>query len=62
MANDGLDALAALHVPDLDRLVEGAGDNEIGLGVEIDAEDEVSVAVEGADAVEVGGSDVPDSY
>lgn len=45
------DSSAGLYIPDAEAPVEGAGDDEIGLRVEVDAEDEVGVAAEGLDAV-----------
>lgn len=44
-------AAPRLDVPNPNGLVERAGDDEVGLGVEVDAEDEVGVALEGLDAV-----------
>ena len=34
-------ALPSLNLPDPNRVIEGAGDDEVGLWVEVDAEDEV---------------------
>lgn len=53
-------AFASLHLPDSDSFVEGARDDEIGLGVEVDAEDVVGVAAEDFEALE-RGTGVPDA-
>lgn len=49
MSGQDLQTFAGLDVPDAHGLVEGAGDNHVGLGVEVDAEDVVGVAMEGLD-------------
>lgn len=56
-----MEAPPRLDVPNPDRLVEGTGDDEVGLGVEVDAEDEIGVAAKDLDALAGGGADVPDA-
>lgn len=58
---DSVEALPGLDLPNTHRFVEGAGDDEVGLGIEIDAEDAVGVAAEGLDALAGGGAGVPDT-
>ena len=41
MGGEGLEALAALDVPDADRLIKGAGDDQVALRIEVAAEDVV---------------------
>lgn len=45
-------AFTSLHLPNPDRLVEGAGDDEVGLRIKIDAENVIGVAFEDFQAVE----------
>lgn len=54
-------APSRLHIPEPNRLIKGSRDDQIRLGVEVDAEDEGGVAAEDLDAFEGGGSDVPDA-
>lgn len=42
-----------LHIPNPNRIVEGSGDNQIGLRIEIDAENPIGVALERLDALGV---------
>lgn len=50
MGRNSVERAAGLGIPNPDGLVEGAGDNEVGLRVEIYTEDQVGVAAEGLDA------------
>ena len=59
MGGNSVEGAAGLNIPDPNGLVEGAGDNEVGLGVEIDTEDQVGVAAEGLHAF--SGLGVPDA-
>jgi len=52
-------AFPGLDVPNPEGFVEGAGDDEIGLGIEVDAEDHAGVALEGLNAI--ARVDVPDA-
>lgn len=54
-----LEAFPGLHVPNPDGFVEGAGNDEIGLGIEVDAEDHAGMTLEGLHAIARG--DVPDT-
>ncbi|ONK65443.1 uncharacterized protein A4U43_C07F37170 [Asparagus officinalis] len=56
-----LHTLSAKNIPNLDRLIERPRHNQVGLTVEIHAKDEVLMAVEGPDAVEGFGFEVPDA-
>lgn len=68
MGGEDLKALAGLHIPHPNGLVEGTGDDDVGLRVEVDAEHVVGVTVEGlyegpsgnvpeAEGLVVGGGD-----
>lgn len=61
MTLDYVEALAGLDLPNPNRLVERAGDDEVRLGVEVHAEDQVVVTAEGLDALAGGGACVPDA-
>lgn len=54
-----MNRLARFHVPYPNRFVEGARNDEVRLGVKIDAEDEVGVAAESFDAF--GGACSPNA-
>lgn len=60
MSPNKIHTLARLHFPDPNRLVEGTRSDQIGLRIEVDAEDETGVAAEGFEAIE-GGACVPDT-
>lgn len=55
-----LDALATLDIPDPHGLVERAGGDAIGRGIEVDAENQGEVTAEDPDAVG-RGTNVPDA-
>lgn len=59
MRLDHVHRLPRLHIPNPDRAVEPAGDDQIRLGAEVDAEDPVGVALERLDAL--GGACGPDA-
>lgn len=61
VAPDDPEALSGLDLPNPDGLVERAGDDEVGLGVEVGAENDVGVAAEGLDALACWGACVPDA-
>ena len=54
VGRQGLEALAGADVPDADALVERARDDQVGLRVEVAAEDVVAVAFERLEALVAG--------
>lgn len=60
VATDDVDALPSLHLPNPNRLIEGAGNDVVRLRVEVNAENGVGVAAEGLDTVASAGG-VPDA-
>lgn len=59
MSRQDSEALTRLDIPNSDSLVKGAGDQEVGVGVEVEAEGVIGVAPESG---ERGGSvEVPEA-
>lgn len=58
-----MQAFPGLDLPNTNRFIEGARDDEVGLGAEVDAEDAIGVALEGLDVggIAGGGACVPDA-
>ena len=54
MAFHDMDTLPRLHLPNPNGLIEGSGDDEVSLVIEVNAEDGVGVAAEGLDALARG--------
>lgn len=62
VTTDYMNTLARLHLPNPNRFIKGARDDVIGLGVEVDTENDVGVSTEGFNAVAVsGGASIPDA-
>jgi len=58
MGGQRLQTLGRLHVPDADGLVEGSGNNEIRLRIEVAAEDVIGMSLQGLHAF--SGGQLPD--
>lgn len=60
MSSNHTNTFPSLDLPNSNRFIEGAGDDEIGLRIEIHAEHEIGMAFESFEAVK-GGASVPDT-
>lgn len=56
-----MNTLACLNLPDPNRFIKRTRDNEIRLGIKVDAENDVGVATEGFNAFTARGASIPDA-